>query len=704
MSTWPFNKLRLRSKLLLISLTILLLPWFGIQYIKVVENLLQQQQALSIATIAKASATIVEQYPKLLQQRADVYQHAISRQKSTVSMVNTPILIDGYNDDWLESYSLLQPFSAKNQLNHSQSIDPQTLSARYIFALQSQSVKLFLDVVDDDVKLRKPHRTQRHGGDAVILAITDNQQRNRRYILATSAPGNVNAYEYIGNYLEPVIVRAEPLIKAAWQMSAYGYRLEVSLPISMLAGQVAISVVDIDGNEKSAQVIGLGDVNDRMKFNQLLLPSKALTNALAKMVREGERLWLVDRQQVKFASAGYGDIVIEQDNLHTALDWFYQLFLTPPVSDDESITHEQLIFSGETVKSALAGLSKTERYQANNNSVMLVASYPVYVDGEVVAAVVAEKNTNAILAVQNEAMKELLNTTMLVLLIVVVILFGFASRLSLRIHRLNRDIANAVNSDGRVSDFIDKQNEYDELAELRQNFAQLFKRLGLYNHYLEALASRLSHEIRTPIAVIKTSLEHVETYIDEDGKKYVDRARIGSDRINDIVLRMSEASRLEQTVSSIEFIEFDLQELMTNIFQAYQDIYPKVNFQLNASKEVVLFWGSPELIAQMIDKLISNAVDFHDQKSQIEVSVVRNDTTCIIGIKNSGQPLPEGLELQLFQPMVSKRSHNEHDQTPHLGLGLYIVKLITDRHKGLVRATNWQQGVEISVELPIVRP
>ncbi|OUR71090.1 hypothetical protein A9Q78_10760 [Methylophaga sp. 41_12_T18] len=704
MSIWPFTKLKLRSKLLLVSLVILLLPWFGVKYIQVVERLLQQQQAQTVATIVKATATLVEQYPSLLTQRDNTYRQTAGNLSSVVTAVTSPIQVDGYNDDWLEYYELLQTLPANNQLNSQQKLDPQTLSARYIFAQQQQQLKLFLDVVDDQVKLRNPRQLKRHGGDAIILAITDKKQRSQRYILTTSAPGKVNAYEYIGSYLDPVIVKAEPLIKAAWQLSPYGYRLELSLPLSAMGDSLALAIVDIDSSEQLAQVIGLGDVNNRNKFSKLWLPSVELSHVLAKMAGKGERLWLVDRQQIKFASAGKGDIEIGSQELTTAVDWLYQLFLTPPISDDESISHEQLVLAGPAVKSALAGHSETERRQTSkNDAVMLVAAHPIHVDGQVIAAVVVEKNTNAILAIQNEAMKALLDTTLLVIFIVVVVLFGFASYLSIRIRRLNRDIALAVNDDGRVSGCFDIKNEYDELGELRQNFGQLFTRLGLYNHYLEALASRLSHELRTPIAVIKTSLEHVETYVDDEGQRYLERARTGSDRINDIVARMSEASRLEQTVSTIEFTNFELQQLIKTIFQAYQDIYPNVGFDLKFSPTTLSIFGSQELIVQMLDKLVANAVDFHTDGSRIELSIINDENSCSLAIKNTGVQLPDGMDQQVFQPMVSERSCVD-DVKPHLGLGLYIVKLIVEQHKGTVHAENWQQGVEIFVELPIVRP
>jgi two-component system, OmpR family, sensor histidine kinase ChvG len=705
MTIWPFSNLKLRSKLLLVSLVLVLLPWFGIHYIQAVENLLQQQQAQAVATIAKATGALVEQYPDSFRQRERLIEYSSTSLKNQVTVIASPIQIDGYNEEWRNDQSLMLTLPTDNQLKPGQQlIDPQDLSARYILAQHKEQLTLLLDVVDDSIVYRDATRFQRHGGDALILALVDKQQRTHRYILSASAPGKMNAYEYIGRYSDPVIIKPEPLIKAAWQMSSYGYRIEISLPVSMKTDKLALAIIDADSEEQNIQVLGLGDVRDSSSFSQLFLPSTQLSNLLTKMAEGGVRLWLLDTQYFKLASAGQGDVLIAEPELKTISDLFYQLFLTQPVSDDESVSHEISILTGQVVKAALSGQATTQRRQTGEEGpITLVAAHPVMVDGLIVGAVVTEKNTNTILVLQNQAVKALLNTSLILFSIVVIVLFGFASRLSFRIHRLNRDIAQAVNHEGRLSGDFLANNEADELGELRQNFGQLFKRLGLYNHYLEALAARLAHELRTPIAVIKTSLEHVEEFIADDGQMYLERARTGSERINDIVARMSEASRLEQTVQNTEFVVFDLRALIIDLSVVYQDIYSDSKFVIETATDSVMINGAAELIVQMLDKLVSNAVDFHNEGSDILIKLEHSTNACQLRVKNWGPVLPVTLESQIFQPMVSNRKSIVDKSQPHLGLGLYIVKLISDKHGGVVWAENWQYGVEFSIELPIVK-
>jgi len=703
MSIWPQIRLRLRSKLLLVSLVLLLLPWLGVRYIQAVEDLLQQEQAHAMATIAKASAILVSQYPTEFTQRLSLLERESGIEATTVMRMPSMIQVDGYQDDWLAYRTLLKTLPLSNQLKPSQRVEPQDISARYLIAQQDQSLVVLLDVVDDSIVFRDPYSQKRHGGDAVIIAMVDQKQRVHRYILTSSAFGALNAYEYIGNYQDPVIIQRQMAIKAVWQRSPYGYRVEFKFPLKMTTSSIALSIVDMDqGEEGGAQILGLGDVRDNALFSTLLLPSLSLANVLSDMTTEGVRLWLVDSQSHIIASAGQGAVVMDGPKINSIMDLFYQLFLKQAVSDDESLSHEQAVISGNAVVSALKGQAQTERRKSGDGNVMIVASQPVTLAGVTVAAVVAEQNTNAILGLQNQAVTALLNTTLLVFVIVVAVLIGFASRLSFRIRRLNRDVSSVITGEGKVTKQFSQRVEYDELGELRQGFEQMFEKLAGYTYYLEALASRLAHELRTPIAVIRTSLEHLENE-PEDKSLYIERARTGSERLNNIVARMSEASRLEQTVNSVSLVEFDLTQLLNDVIPAYQDLYSDARIALQPIESNIIINGSQELVVQMLDKLISNAVDFHQVGTAITLSLKHETTQCILTIRNTGVHLPEQMSEQLFQPMVSIRQSTSQSSLPHLGLGLYIVQLIAQLHKGYVEGKNWQDGVEFCVALPIIR-
>ena len=105
----------------------------------------------------------------------------------------------------------------------------------------------------------------------------------------------------------------------------------------------------------------------------------------------------------------------------------------------------------------------------------------------------------------------------------------------------------------------------------------------------------------------------------------------------------------------------------------------------------------------MLDKLLSNAVDFSPENSTITLGLRSTESgRLVVSVENQGHPLPSTMGKELFEPMVSQR-HIREDQ-PHMGLGLYIVKLIADYHDATADAVDLpsRQSVRFLVSFPVI--
>ena len=111
--------------------------------------------------------------------------------------------------------------------------------------------------------------------------------------------------------------------------------------------------------------------------------------------------------------------------------------------------------------------------------------------------------------------------------------------------------------------------------------------------------------------------------------------------------------------------------------------------------------GVPDRIAQLLDKLIDNAIAFGAHNGLIVVNVRRVAGEIELTVSNDGPTLPNEIADRLFDPMVS--SARDARKT-HLGLGLYIARLVVEFHKGTVAARNRRggAGVELIVTLPMI--
>ena len=104
------------------------------------------------------------------------------------------------------------------------------------------------------------------------------------------------------------------------------------------------------------------------------------------------------------------------------------------------------------------------------------------------------------------------------------------------------------------------------------------------------------------------------------------------------------------------------------------------------------FLGSGELVAQLIDKLIDNAVGFGEPGSTIRIALHERPGELELSVANAGPTLPDEMRGRLFGSLVSVRNGAHDDGRPHLGLGLYIVALIADFHGGSATAGNLPDG------------
>jgi len=384
-------------------------------------------------------------------------------------------------------------------------------------------------------------------------------------------------------------------------------------------------------------------------------------------------------------------------------------FILPrPVEDFDDAIQADVLANGSEVTKAMLGAPATRlRNSPDSRAVIASAAYPIWSHDTVVGAVVVEETTNSILSVRSHALERLLLVTLTVFALAAVLLLGFASRLSTRIRRLRDEAESAVDADGRLNNqlmrLVTASNSGDEIGDLSRSFSAVLQKLSQHHGYLESLAGRLSHELRTPIAVVRSSLENLRMNgVADNQLVYVERAEEGLLRLTKIFARMSEATRLEQSLQTEARENFDVAKVLQACVQGYMLAYPALIFEYSAPDQAINLYGSPDLIAQMLDKLVANAADFTRADRPIQIGLTVNEGCAELCVANQGPVLPEAIRDRLFDSMISERI-DRSDAEPHLGLGLYIAKQIAVFHVGTISARNLpdSNGVMVVVSLPL---
>ena len=430
-------------------------------------------------------------------------------------------------------------------------------------------------------------------------------------------------------------------------------------------------------------------------------PDKELADVLQGAQRSDARLWVVNRELKVLAVAGSLKAATSQTPpvWRRWLSWLIQ----PPVEDFDDVFDADALINGREVTEALLGAGATRvRKTRDNRAVVISAAYPVWAGDNVVGALVAEETTNPVLSMRSEALVRLAVLTLTVVAAVAIVLLGFASRLSARIRRLADEAEGAIDAHGRISGLVSASRAGDEIGDLSRSFSTVLGRLSQHHAYLDSLASRLSHELRTPVAVVRSSLENLRLEgVGAAATVYVDRAEEGLGRLSRILSRMAEATRLEASLATQERERYDLSAVIRECVEGYRLAYPQSRFILVGTEAPTLVRGSPDLLAQLLDKLVGNAVDFSIPGEPIRVELAPAADGVELRVSNKGPLLPAAMAGKLFESMVSLRPQASSGE-PHLGLGLYVARLIAEFHGGTIRAENLAggDGVAMVVRLP----
>jgi two-component system, OmpR family, sensor histidine kinase ChvG len=674
----------IRLQLLIVALTTLVLPWAGCQYARELESALRGSQERSLLASAGTIANALSAQPqRVFRDVADSGAFSAAQGDLYVYPLVTQPLIDGYREDW------------------DIAADPTPLptSTGYRARLQAGATEhylyLFLEV-DDRHFDPEPYNV--HAGkdrfDRVNLTLQNPDGAAASYFFATDAPGLIAAQSVVKNEDGTQRVLVEPRIQAFWLQTAAGYRLEARIPLSFVGRHLWIEALDGSGDGRA----GIGA--DSAAGGRLFFATTGLDTLLATFIRDGTLATVIDVNSLKLGLAGSLNAARLKESEESP---WYRYFLGADTENMPTITAAPDHMSGEPVRAALEGNARAQWALSGTRELLLTAAAPIMIEGRTLGAVVLQQAGDQLLALRDDALTRLFNLTLIATAAAVIIMFGFASWISLRIGRLRNAADSAVGSDGKIRLGMPDSGRGDEIGDLSRGFERLLSRLNEHTQYLRTLGGKLSHELRTPLTIVRSSLDNLESEgLRDDQLRYITRAREGTVRLQSILSALGAAARVEESIKQSERVNFDLRDLITSAVAAYRDGFPAANFALDVPPDPCFMRGAPDLLVQLLDKLIENAVDFCPAGGSITVHLARVPSNYSLQVINDGPLIPEAPLKHLFESMFEQRQGR--DDKPHFGMGLYIVRLIAEFHGGAAVAANRADGggVIFSITLPLI--
>ena len=318
--------------------------------------------------------------------------------------------------------------------------------------------------------------------------------------------------------------------------------------------------------------------------------------------------------------------------------------------------------------------------------------------------IVIQENANEIRVAINERKNFILRTAAIV--IVVIMIFSFVlNRYFLKPIKNIVNYANIIKEKSNEETNIENiKKRNDELGILSKSVDEMTKELNKRITNAENFSTDLVHEIRNPLASLKSASEIIsETENKTLRDKLINIISHDVERIERLVTDYSQMLKDEAAISSEQMKELDLKLIIRSVVDDYNGVYNSkrgisVKLNTNGSKDYKIL-GIENRVEQIIANLLDNSISFSNDNQEIEVELEKaNNGSINLNVIDQGEGFKETDTNKIFNRFYSNRPEKFGE---HSGLGLNIVKNLVELHNGQIRASNNDdKGAKIEITFP----
>ncbi|MDO4323907.1 MAG: HAMP domain-containing sensor histidine kinase [Lachnospiraceae bacterium] len=315
-------------------------------------------------------------------------------------------------------------------------------------------------------------------------------------------------------------------------------------------------------------------------------------------------------------------------------------------------------------------------------------------------------------------------------LLLVVAAFLILGTLSVRI--ISRGIGRPVEEAARItrkiankdfSEHVEEKTKYRELNELGdginmmsqqiqnyiqdlENFNRLLQQDNVRRAELEEHRKRfvnnVSHELKTPLAIISGQVELLPMISDTDKREqYCSSIMEEIRRMSDMINSMLQIFSVEQGLENVPMQSIALEDIARNVLEDFQPLFARkqIHTELKADGRLQV-QGNEENIRRAMNNFLMNAYRYAPEKSKVNVSVTENGGYVIYSVYNDGQQIEEKDLKRIWDSFYQGNAISHGSGVQGTGLGLYIVKSIVAQHGGVCGVENKAGGVEFWFGIP----
>jgi two-component system, OmpR family, sensor histidine kinase ChvG len=235
----------------------------------------------------------------------------------------------------------------------------------------------------------------------------------------------------------------------------------------------------------------------------------------------------------------------------------------------------------------------------------------------------------------------------------------------------------------------------DEIGMLARALSDMSIALRQRIDATEAFAADVAHEIKNPLASLRSALDGAERIEDPAlREQLMDVAKADVQRMDRLISDISDASRVDSQLAKAKFEEIDLGDMIEQLLQVRENRGGDGNVRIafaRPRKRIATVMGEDVRLERMLTNLIDNAVSFSPQDAVVEISATLADDEVIIRISDEGPGVPDQEREAIFRRFHSERPASENFGK-HSGLGLAIARTIVEGHQGRISVRDRVDG------------
>ena len=331
----------------------------------------------------------------------------------------------------------------------------------------------------------------------------------------------------------------------------------------------------------------------------------------------------------------------------------------------------------------------------------------IKLNGKDAGYIVVSEEANDILNAVEER-KAFIIRTVLAVALVILIFSLFLNKYILKPIGLLVSFSEAIKKKSNKN--IDIKNFFvreDEIGKLTKSIDEMTKELQKRTNRAETFSNDLAHEIRNPLASLKSASELLDKTTERmESEKLLKIINHDVERIERLITDYSQMLKDEASWSREQMNKVNLMEIINSVVDDFrQDLKNQnKNIQINIKEKIIskngyYILGIENRLEQVIANLLDNSVSFSEDNKKIEIEVEEISNNLVLLIKDQGPGFSETSPQKIFKRFYSNRPKSFGK---HSGLGLNIVKNIVELHKGTISASNRpnKQGAQVEVLLP----